>query len=186
MRGKGTRKVLPLLGCSPTKRPNLPCRLTHGHSHQHQGPGRVAMNRVGSHLRVQRQPVGDGGQWSASRRLRPHSPAVHAHPPIHTPTPCQTLEVPLRFRSCPRGLSISAFHPSPSPQCLPNLYSPHPSSAPTPVSRLCTRETQMFRHFQRSWAVDAGVGSSCSAQCNPRKAAKEAPVTRSPQGAMAG
>lgn len=103
---------------------------------------------------------------------------THSHP--------HPVSDSLRFRSCPRGLSISAFHPSPSPQCLPNLYSPHPSSAPTPVSRLCTRETQMFRHFQRSWAVDAGVGSSCSAQCNPRKAAKEAPVTRSPQGAMAG
>lgn len=38
----------------------------------------------------------------------------------------------------------------------------------------------MFRHFQRSWAADPGVGSSCSAQCSPRKAAKEAPVTRSP------
>lgn len=43
----------------------------------------------------------------------------------------------------------------------------------------------MFRHFQRFWAADSGVGSSCSPQCSPRKAAKEAPVTRSPEGAMA-
>lgn len=43
----------------------------------------------------------------------------------------------------------------------------------------------MFRHFQRFWAADPGVGSSCSPQCSPRKAAKEAPVTRSPEGAMA-
>lgn len=105
--------------------------------------------------------------------------------PIHTPMPCQTLKVPVRFRRCPPGLSVSAFHPSPSPRCLPNLYTPHPSSAQTPVSRLCTRETQMFRHFQLSWAADPGVGSSCSVQCSPRKTAKEAPVTRSPQDAMA-
>lgn len=43
----------------------------------------------------------------------------------------------------------------------------------------------MFCHFQRSRAAEPGTGSRRSPQCRPRKAAKEAAVTRSPQGAMA-
>lgn len=45
--------VLPLEAVPrPLAGPSLPCRLTHRYSHQHQGPGRVAMNGVGGHLRV--------------------------------------------------------------------------------------------------------------------------------------
>ena len=61
---------------------SFPLRLTHRDSHQHQSPGRVAMNRVGGHLRVQRQPGGDGGAM-----VSVCVDTDRQHPINHNPTP---------------------------------------------------------------------------------------------------
>lgn len=118
-------------GCSPTNRPGLPCRLTHRHSHQHQGPGRVAVNRVRSHLRIQQQPVGGGGPWSASCRLRPHSPAVHAHPPIHTPHPVSDTSIVKR----PAGSLNLSFPPLTLTQVPPKSLYSAPEQRPDPCEQ---------------------------------------------------
>lgn len=72
----------PPAACSPPRSwPSLPCRLTHRYSHQHQGPGRVAVNGVGGHLRVQQQPRGDGVSLVQTGFSRGARPSVHPSQP---------------------------------------------------------------------------------------------------------
>lgn len=83
------------------------------------------MNRVGGHLRVQRQPGGDGGAM-VSVCADPDLillPWTYPHrPPIYIPTPVSDSRGLTLILKVPPGLLISAFHPSlsPSPRCLPN------------------------------------------------------------------